>query len=313
MPSFTFATSASSVALRGATPVFVDVDPETLNIDPDQIELALNSRTRAIMPVHYGAVGCEMERIAELADSADAVVVEDAAHAIGASWGGQPLGSFGGLGTLSFHETKNITCGEGGALLINDPGMVEAAEILQEKGTNRSAFFRGEVDKYTWVDVGSSFLLSDLNAAFLWAQLQNLEQINADRRRTWDRYFEAFADLETSGLARRPIVPPQAQHNGHLFYLLLDASIDREAVMRHARAAGVHTVFHYVPLHSSPAGRRVGRSVGSLKVTDSISDRLLRLPLWCGMDAGTVDRVVVAIGDAIQAARIPSRERHLAR
>ncbi|MBA2523696.1 MAG: dTDP-4-amino-4,6-dideoxygalactose transaminase, partial [Solirubrobacterales bacterium] len=279
-----------------------------LNIDVDCAAAAITPRTKAILPVHYAGVGCDMDALMALAGEHGLAVLEDAAHAIGASWSGRPLGTFGSLGALSFHETKNATCGEGGALLINDPELVASAEILQEKGTNRSAFFRGEVDKYTWVDVGSSFVMSDINAAFLLAQLEHLDEINAARTAIWDRYMAGFEALEQGGLARRPIVPERADHNGHLFYLLLAEDVDREAAISACKASGVNPVFHYIPLHSSPAGERLGRVSGSLERTDRLSAAVMRLPLWVGMDDAVVDRVIATVSAAVaDAATVPAR------
>ena len=298
MPSFTFVTSASAVALRGATPVFVDVRPDTLNIDTDAAEAAVTERTRAMVPVHYAGVGCDMDAIGALAERHGLTVVEDAAHAITSTWGGRPLGSFGRLGCLSFHETKNVTCGEGGALLVNDPELVERAEIVQEKGTDRSRFFRGEVDRYRWVDLGSSFLASEINAAFLWAQLEEADRITADRMRIWTAYHDRLEPLERAGLLRRPVLPDAARHNAHMYYLLLPDRARRDALIEDLAARGVHAVFHYVPLHSAPAGLRYGRASGSLAVTDDVSARLVRLPLWPDLSATEVEQ----IGDAVDAA-----------
>jgi dTDP-4-amino-4,6-dideoxygalactose transaminase len=294
MPSFTFVTTASAYAMRGAVPVFVDVREDTLNIDPDRVEAAITPRTKAIVVVHYAGVGAEMERIMAIARAHGLAVVEDAAQAIHARLHGVPLGGIGQLGTLSFHETKNVHCGEGGALLVNDPVLVERAEILQEKGTDRARFFRGQVDKYTWIDVGSSYLLSEINAAFLWAQLEHAEQLIARRLEIWHRYEAAFADLDAQGVLRLPRVPAGAEHNAHLFHLVLPSLELRERFIAELKDSDVHAVFHYVPLHSSPAGRAVGRPHGPLEVTDRVSERLVRLPLWVGMTDGDVDHVIEA-------------------
>jgi dTDP-4-amino-4,6-dideoxygalactose transaminase len=294
MPSFTFVTTASAYAVRGAVPVFVDVREDTLNIDPDRVEAAITPRTKAIVVVHYAGVGAEMERIMAIARAHGLAVVEDAAQAIHARLHGVPLGGIGQLGTLSFHETKNVHCGEGGALLVNDPVLVERAEILQEKGTDRARFFRGQVDKYTWIDVGSSYLLSEINAAFLWAQLEHGEQLIARRLEIWHRYRAAFAELEARGVLRLPHVPAGAEHNAHLFHLVLPSLELRERFIAELKDSDVHAVFHYVPLHSSPAGRAVGRPHGPLEVTDRVSERLVRLPLWVGMTDGDVDHVIEA-------------------
>lgn len=300
MPSFTFVTSASAVAMRGATPVFADIRPDTLNLDERAVADAVTDRTRAIMPVHYAGVGCAMERLEALAERYGLFIVEDAAHGIMSSYQDRPLGSFGQLGCLSFHETKNVTCGEGGALLVNDEALVDAAEIVQEKGTDRSRFFRGEVDRYTWVELGSSFVASEINSAFLWAQLEEADRITADRMRIWERYHERFAALEQAGLLRRPVVPPEARHNAHMYHVLLPDRQRRDALISDLAVRGVQAVFHYVPLHSSPAGRRYGRADGPLPVTDDVSGRLVRLPLWADMREREVEFVAVALEEALR-------------
>ena len=284
MPSFTFVSSANAFVLRGGVPVFVDIREDTLNIDESRIEAAITPRTRAIVVVHYAGVACEMDAIVRIAARHGLALIEDAAQAIGAAYRGRPLGSFGQLAALSFHETKNLISGEGGALLVNDPRLVARAEIVREKGTNRGAYFRGEVDKYTWVDVGSSFLPSDIIAAFLWAQLEQAEPITRRRLALWRRYQEAFADLEQPGVLRRPVVAQEATPNAHSYFLLLADLAARQRFMETLRRDGVNTVFHYVPLHSSPAGRKFGRVSGAMGVTDSVSDRLVRLPLWIGLE-----------------------------
>lgn len=298
LPSFTFVSTANAFALRGATPVFVDVDPDTLNICPDATAAAITERTKAIVVVHYGGVACDMGAILNIAQKHDLAVVEDAAHALPASLHDRPLGSIGTFSTFSFHETKNVQCGEGGALAINDERYVERAEILQEKGTDRAQFFRGQVDKYTWRDLGSSYLLSEVAAAFLWAQLERLDDITADRRNTWDRYHQGLAGLEEEGVLRRPTIPPGCDHSGHLYYLLLSTTEMREAMIAALADQGVHAVFHYVPLHSSPAGQNLGRAAGSMGVTDDISSRLVRLPLWAGIDAD-VEIVLSAVQQSV--------------
>lgn len=300
LPSFTFVTTASAVALRGAVPVFVDIRPDTLNLDEKLVEAAITSRTRAIMPVHYAGVGCAMDELLAIARAHGLYVIEDAAHSLLADYRDEPLGGIGHVGCLSFHETKNVTCGEGGALVLNGPEWVERAEILQEKGTNRSQFFRGQADKYTWVDVGSSFLPSDLSAAFLWAQLEAADEITARRREVWDRYHELFAGLEADGLVRRPVVPAECRHNAHMYHLLLPPGHSRDEFLAHGRERGVQSVFHYVPLHSSPAGERLGRAHGELRVTDDVSERLVRLPLWVGLGEDDVQRVAGAVESALR-------------
>lgn len=299
MPSYTFTSTANAFALRGGVPVFVDVREDTLNLDERLVEAAITPRTRAIVPVHYAGVGCEMDVLLELAERHGLVVVEDAAHAVMASHRGRPLGGFGQLGALSFHETKNLTCGEGGALVIRDEAFVARAEILRDKGTNRGAFFRGEVDRYTWVDVGSSMAMSDMNAAFLWAQLCDAEAITAARLHVWRRYHEAFEALEERGVVRRPVVPAGNVHNAHMYHLLLPDRARRDACIGALRRRGVDAVFHYVPLHSAPAGRRFGRVAGTLAQTQRQSERVVRLPLWAAMTDATCDRVVGAVESAI--------------
>ncbi|MBI5321109.1 dTDP-4-amino-4,6-dideoxygalactose transaminase [Bradyrhizobium sp.] len=291
MPSFTFVSTANAFVLRGAVPVFVDIREDTLNLNERLIEAAITSRTRAIVPVHYAGVACEMDAISGIARRHDLRIVEDAAQGILASYKGRALGSIGDLGTLSFHETKNIICGEGGALLVNDRSLVARAEIIREKGTDRSRFFRGEIDKYTWQDVGSSLLPGDNTAAFLWAQLEQAQDITGKRIALWRTYHEMLSPLEQQGLLRRPIIPEDCQHNGHLYYVLLAPGIDREAVLDALKARGVHAVFHYVPLHSSPAGRRFGRAQGELPLTNGLSARLIRLPLWIGLGEVRQQRV----------------------
>ncbi len=300
MPSYTFTSTANAFVLRGGVPVFVDIRADTLNLDETLVEAAITARTKAIVPVHYAGVACEMDAIAAIARRHGLLVIEDAAQAYGSTWRGRPLGSLGALGCLSFHETKNIISGEGGALLVNDAGLVDRAEILREKGTNRNAFFRGQVDKYTWVDTGSSFLPGELVAAFLYAQLEQADEIRARRLAIWQHYHEGLAELEARGVLRRPVVPPGCGHNGHMYYVLLPSLAARQEVIGRMRADGVNPVFHYVPLHSSPAGRRFGRAATPMVHTDALSDRLLRLPLWIGVDA---ERVLRALRAACAALR----------
>lgn len=299
LPSFTFVSTANAVVLRGATPVFVDIDPQTLNIDPHVVEAAITPRTKAIMAVHYAGVPAEMDALENIAQAHGLLLIEDAAQALGSTYHGRPCGSLGALAAFSFHETKNIISGEGGALTINDPELNMRAEIIREKGTNRSRFLRGQVDKYTWVDVGSSFLPGELVAAFLYAQLENIDQVNARRLDAFDRYNAAFADLENSERVRRPIIPQHCAGNGHMFYLLLKDVDDRDSFISHMRAADIVTPFHYVPLHSSPAGERLGRVNGSLSVTDDTSARLVRLPIYYGV-LEHVDRVIDVARDYLE-------------
>ena len=291
VPSFTFPTTAGAVVLRGAVPVFVDIREDTLNLDERLVEAAITPRTRAIMPVHYAGVACHLQELSAIARRHGLAVIEDAAQGISASYRGVPLGTIGDLGCLSFHETKNVTCGEGGALLINRPEWIERAEIIQEKGTNRSQFLRGQVDKYTWVDVGSSFLTSDINAAFLWAQVQHAEEILESRMAIWNAYHERLAPLEEAGVLRRPTIPEDCAHNAHMYYLLLGDQGRRDRFIESLAAQNIHALFHYVPLHSSTAGERFGRVAGELPVTDRAGGTLVRLPLWVGMSEGDVERV----------------------
>lgn len=298
MPSYTFVTTANAFVLRGAVPVFVDIRPDTLNLDETKIEAAITPRTRVIVPVHYAGVACEMDTIMDIARRHNLIVVEDAAQGILASYKGRPLGSIGHMGTYSFHETKNIVAGEGGALLVNDPALAERAEIIREKGTNRSQFFRGQVDKYTWVDIGSSYLPGEVIAAFLWAQLEEAESINDRRMALWNRYHEALAPLEAEGKLRRHHIPAGVEHNAHMYYILLDSLEHRTNVIAGLKRQGVNSVFHYVPLHSAPFGLTHSRQHGNLHNTTALSDRLLRLPLWVGLD-DDLDRVVQALREVL--------------
>lgn len=300
MPSYTFVSTANAFVLRGGLPVFVDIREDTLNLDERLIEAAITPRTRAIVPVHYAGVACEMDAIMAIAKRHGLKVVEDAAQGVMASYKGRVLGSIGDLGAYSFHETKNVISGEGGALLVNDPTLATRAEIIREKGTDRSRFFRGEVDKYTWQEVGSSFLPGELIAAFLWAQLEEAESITNQRLAMWQRYHELIAPLEQKGLLRRPIVPVDCQHNAHMYYVLLAPGIDRQKVLTELKKNDIYSVFHYVPLHSSPGGLRYGRAHGDLEVTVRQSERLVRLPLWIGLSDEQQDRVVKVLLNAIE-------------
>lgn len=296
MPSFTFVSTANAFVLRGAVPVFVDVRRDTLNLDETLIEAAVTPRTRAIVPVHYAGVACEMDEIMALAARHALIVVEDAAQGILAEYKGRKLGAIGHLGCLSFHETKNVISGEGGALLVNDERFVARAEIVREKGTNRSQFFRGEVDKYTWVDIGSSYLPTELVGAFLWAQLEHAPEINARRLASCAAYRAGLAELAEDGLIELPQpAPAGASVNGHMFYVLARSLAERTALIAHLKSQGVHAVFHYVPLHSSPAGRRFGRAGSDLRVTDDIAGRLVRLPLFYDLSSADIDHVVAAV------------------
>ncbi|MGA9666222.1 MAG: dTDP-4-amino-4,6-dideoxygalactose transaminase [Gallionella sp.] len=284
MPSYTFVSTANAFVLRGGVPVFVDIRADTLNIDETLIEAAITPRTKAIVPVHYAGVACEMDAIMDIAQRHGLLVIEDAAQAVMSTYQGKPLGGIGHLGAYSFHETKNIISGEGGALLVNDGRLAERAEIIREKGTNRSQFFRGQVDKYTWVDIGSSYLPGEVIAAFLWAQMEEARSITQKRLEIWHRYDEALRPLEDSGKLRRPIIPEDCRHNAHMYHILLESLEKRTEVLAQLNRQGVNAVFHYVPLHSSHAGKQFGRASGILRHTGDLSDRLLRLPLWVGMD-----------------------------
>ena len=309
MPSFTFVSTANAFVLRGGVPVFVDIREDTLNLDERLIENAITPRTRAIVPVHYAGVACEMDTIMDIARRHGLKVVEDAAQGVMSTYKGRALGAIGDLGAFSFHETKNVICGEGGSLLVNNPSLAIRAEIIREKGTDRSRFFRGEVDKYPWQEMGSSFLPGEVVAAFLWAQLEEASVITDRRIAVWDRYNAALAPLEAEGLLRRPVVPEGCQHNAHMYYVLLAANIDRQEVLAEMKRQDIHPVFHYVPLHSSPAGLRHTRVHGAIDVTDRQSERLVRLPLWVGLDEAQQDTVVEALGTAVRASRTRFKKR----
>ncbi len=298
MPSFTFVSTANAVVLRGGVPVFVDVRPDTLNLDESLIEAAITPRTRAICPVHYGGVAANLDAICAIAARHNLLVIEDAAQGLFASWQGRPLGTIGALGAISFHETKNVISGEGGALIVNDPSLVSKAETIWEKGTDRAQFRNGEVDRYTWQSIGSSFPPSEITAAFLWAQLQHGEAITAQRLAQWERYHTAFADLEDDGMLRRPKVPRACQHNGHLYRLLLPSAEARQEMIADLDRAGIQAVFHYVPLHSSPAGLRYGRTSGSLRVTEDAAARLVRLPLHPSLTEAEQTHIIEAVYSA---------------
>ena len=296
LPSFTFSSTATAFQAMGATLVFVDVRPDTMNIDEDKIEAAVTERTRVIVPVHYAGVACEMDTIIKIARRHNLIVVEDAAQAVMSTYKGRACGTIGTFGCYSFHETKNYSMGEGGAIVINDPTYIERAEIIREKGTNRQRFFRGQVDKYTWVDRGSSYLQSDLNAAYLWAQLEQADKINEDRLATWRFYHDELEPLERAGRITLPVVPEGCVHNAHMFYFKCASLDERQELISHLKSRGVQAVFHYIPLHSSPAGVRFGRFDGVDEFTTAESDRLVRLPLYYAMSAE--DRRAVA--DAVR-------------
>ena len=307
MPSYTFVSTANAFVLRGGVPVFVDIRLDTLCLDERLIEQAISPRTKAIAPVHYAGVGCEMDTINRIAKEHHLLVIEDDAQGLESTYRGRPLGSLGDLAAISFHETKNAISGEGGALIVNNPELVERAEVVWEKGTNRSKFIRGQVDKYTWVDVGSSFLPSELSAAFLWAQLEDVDEITRERLRLWDRYHLRFEELEREGRVRRPIIPADCQHNAHMYYLLAENLAQRTQLLDALKEAGLGAVFHYIPLHSSEPGQTFCRTAGDMSVTDDISDRLLRLPMWVGLTDETVDRVADVVTAALKAP-VPVRD-----
>lgn len=292
LPSFTFVSTANAVVLAGGIPVFVDVDPVTLNLDSIQVEAAITDRTRAIIPVHYAGVGCEMDALLAIAQKHELVVVEDAAQALNSFHGGRALGTIGNLGTFSFHQTKNFSCGEGGALCINDETLIERAEVIREKGTNRSQFLKGHVDKYTWVDLGSSYLQGELAAAFLFGQLGSMDIITEMRQRCYETYKQQLTPLAEEKLLQLPVIPAECQSNYHLFHILLPTQEKRDALLKHLNSQGIHAVFHYIPLHSSPAGIRLSGKTVSLPITESISTRLLRLPIYPNLEPELQQQVV---------------------
>jgi dTDP-4-amino-4,6-dideoxygalactose transaminase len=298
MPSYTFVSTANAVVLRGGVPVFVDIREDTLNLDETLVEHAITSKTKAIFPIHYAGVCAELIALRKLADDYGLWLVEDAAQALGSSYRGKPAGSIGHLAAISFHETKNITCGEGGALVINDSTLIERAEIIREKGTNRRRFFRGQVDKYSWVDLGSSFLPGELNAAFLYGQLEKLQHVTARRLEAWNKYRDALKKFEPADV-RLPIVPEHCTHNGHLFYLILPDPATRESFIAHMKARSIMTPFHYVPLHSAPAGKRFARTCGPMRVTNDYASRLVRLPLFYTLGAD-IDVVLEAAAEFLE-------------
>lgn len=295
MPSYTFVSTANAFVLRGAVPVFVDVRPDTLNIDEKLIERAINTKTKAIVPVHYAGVACEMDAINQIAKNHNLLVLEDAAQGVMSRYKGRSLGALGHLGAYSFHETKNIICGEGGALTINDERFLERAEIIREKGTNRSKFFRGDVDKYSWVDMGSSYLPGEISAAFLLAQLDQAQQITDKRLMIWGQYHEALQELEGSAHIIRPTVPEGCEHNAHMYYLLVKDLGVRTALIEYLRERGIMAVFHYVPLHTSEAGKRFSKVSEKLSVTENIADRLIRLPLYCDLSQEQIQKIITSV------------------
>lgn len=295
IPSYTFVSTANAFVLRGAKIVFVDIRPDTMNIDESKIEQAITEKTKAIVPVHYAGVACEMDTIMDIAARYNLFVIEDAAQGLTSTYKGKQLGTIGHLGCYSFHETKNYTCGEGGALIINDERLVERAEIIREKGTNRSKFFRGEIDKYTWVDIGSSYLPSELNAAFLFAQLENADMILRERLASWEYYYKQMLPLKEKGILALPTIPVECGHNAHMFYIKTKDLEERMQLIGHLRENDIMSVFHYIPLHSSPAGCQYGRFFGEDKYTTIDSERLLRLPLYYGLDKNSIDKIVECV------------------
>lgn len=306
MPSYTFVSTANAFVLRGAIPVFVDIRPDTLNIDERLIDAAISPRTKAIVPVHYAGVACEMDTIMTISRQHRLLVIEDAAQALGSRYKDKYLGNIGDLAAFSFHETKNIVSGEGGALVINNPEFVERAEIIREKGTNRSRFFRGEVDKYTWVDVGSSYLPGELVAAFLFAQLQHIDEINAKRMAVWKHYQSALHSLENDGFIRLPVIPDKCAHNAHMFYLLTRTHREQVALLATLKAKGINAVFHYIPLHASEAGRKFGRTGSSMSVTENLSDRIIRLPLYPALTEDEIIYICATIDEFFRQGRVVS-------
>lgn len=295
VPSFTFVSTANAFALHGAKPVFADIRPDTLNLDESQLERLITPQTKAIVPVHYAGVGCEMDTIGLIASRHGIAIIEDNAHGLFGRYKGRYLGTFGTFATQSFHETKNFACGEGGALIINDPQYIERAEIIREKGTNRSRFFRGQVDKYTWVDVGSSFLPSDILAAFLFAQLEARDRIQSKRQQIWEYYDEHLSNWAEQNSVRLPVIPDDCEQAFHMFYMLMPSLEDRQALIEHLKSRGILSVFHYLPLHLSDMGRKFGGREGDCPVTEDISDRLLRLPFFFDLAESDQERVVQAV------------------
>jgi dTDP-4-amino-4,6-dideoxygalactose transaminase len=295
IPSFTFVSTVNAFVLRRAKPVFIDIRPDTFNLDETQLERLISPKTRAIVPVHYAGVGCEMDRIGSIASQYNIPIVEDNAHGLLAKYKGRYLGTFGSFATQSFHETKNVTCGEGGALIINDPNYIEQAEIVREKGTNRSRFFRGQVDKYTWVDHGSSYLPSDILAAFLYAQLEALDEIQSKRQHIWKYYYQKLHEWAGDNNVRLPVVPSHCDQSFHMFYILLPSLEDRQNLIDHLKSKQILSVFHYLPLHLSDMGKKFGGSVGDCPVTEDVSDRLLRLPFYNDLTDTDQEEVVQAI------------------
>lgn len=300
MPSYTFVSTANAFVLRGGVPVFVDIRADTLNIDENKIESAITNKTKAILPVHYAGVACEMDKIMEIAKKYSLKVIEDAAQAVMSTYKNKPLGGIGDLGALSFHDTKNIISGEGGALTINSEKYLTQAEIIRDKGTNRTQFIEGKIDKYTWQNIGSSFLPSELTAAFLWAQLKNGDLILKERLRLWNRYFNLSERLESDGLLTRPRIPPECNHNGHIFYVIIQDKIDRDQIIKQMNINGIISTSHYIPLHSTPTGRRFTKTNGKLINTNKCSRQIIRLPLWIDMTVSEQDQVITVLEASIK-------------
>lgn len=299
LPSYTFVSTANAFVLRGGVPIFVDIRPDTLNIDENLIERAISPRTKAIVPMHYGGVACEMDAIMDIALKHDLMVVEDAAQGIMATYKNKPLGSIGHLGCLSFHETKNIISGQGGALLINDASLAPKALVVRENGTNRNQFAQGKVDKYTWHNIGSNYILGEMAAAFLWAQMEDAENITQQRLRSWEQYHEILAPIEEEGYIKRPYVPTNCQHNAHMYYILIPKGVDRKAILDELLANEIVALFHYIPLHSSPAGKQYGKTYEELINTNDLSSRLIRLPLWVGISKTQQKKVAKVLKRAL--------------
>jgi len=298
MPSYTFVSTANAFCLRGATPVFVDIRKDTLNLDENLVEDAITKKTKAIVCVHYAGVACEPDKLRKIADKHGLVFIEDAAQALGSKFKGKPLGSYGDLSAISFHETKNVISGEGGALIVNNPKYTKQAEIIREKGTDRTSFLRGERAMYTWKELGSSFLPSELVSAFLLAQLEDIEEVLKSKLKIWNDYHQNLKELEDNGFCRRPIIPYGNEHNGHFYYILLENEEQRKDMIQHLLGRGINSVFHYIPLHSSPAGLKYGRVHGNLKNTETQSKRLLRLPSWEGLQS--IDEICIGVTDFFQ-------------
>jgi dTDP-4-amino-4,6-dideoxygalactose transaminase len=302
MPSYTFVSTANAFVLRGGIPVFVDSRSDTMNIDESKIEASITKKTKAIVPVHYAGVSCEMDSITSIARKYGLAIVEDAAQGVMSKYKGRMLGSIGDMGAYSFHETKNVISGEGGAILVNNEENILRSEIIREKGTDRSRFFRGQVDKYTWQEPGSSFLPGEIIAAFLWAQLEKADSITKKRLSIWEYYHSALEELEVEGVLRRPVVPIECEHNAHMYYILLSPEINRQKVLTLLKAKGVHAVFHYIPLHNSPGGLKYGRFNDPLEVATLQSEQLIRLPLWMGLTNTQLDHIVMSLSESIKAA-----------